>query len=128
MIWPLMDPVTLAKVKMVNGSTKEVQEYVHTDISPDVLEESMCGSDRRPFDSEAYLSAPFHMDFCTLLNTQPLSLGVAAVAAGEAATARVVDGSSSTPASSSASASKAQNTQTTGSALPFCFGLAFWST
>lgn len=65
-ISPFIDPKTREKVVMV--PQERMVQVLHEKISPDVLEESCCGRDLRPFDSAIYLSATdFGLDYHTLL-------------------------------------------------------------
>jgi len=56
MISPFIDPTTYQKIVMVNGSKKEIAARLSSDgISPETLESSLGGLDRRPFLSKVYL-------------------------------------------------------------------------
>ena len=60
-IQPFIDPVTKAKIQMVNNS--KLKDTLRADIHPDILETSVQGNDPRPFDSSVYLKAAFDSEF-----------------------------------------------------------------
>jgi hypothetical protein len=70
MVYPFIDPVTKAKIAMVNGTTpKSLQDKLKANFDLDNVETSVGGRDTRPFDSRVYVAAPFAVDFLTAITS-----------------------------------------------------------
>jgi hypothetical protein len=85
MVFPFIDPVTKAKVAMVNGSSKKVlQEKLKGNFDLTKIETSVGGLDTRPFNSRVYMDAPFEVDFLTAISLHKSENGDLSVAASDA--------------------------------------------
>jgi hypothetical protein len=67
-IYPFIDPVTKSKVVMLGFDIDEIRNALEKDIDLEVLDDSLGGYDKRPFDHKLFLKEEnFHLDFNAIL-------------------------------------------------------------
>jgi hypothetical protein len=68
LISPFVDPVSKAKIVFMKSTDlKFIREQLSADIDPAILETEIGGDDQRPFESNVYMNAEFHLDFLSAL-------------------------------------------------------------
>lgn len=74
MISPFIDPVTKQKIYMAtNSELRKPDCRYFRELDKATLEVAVGGEDARPFNSSAYLNAPFDEDYLTTLNKAEVS-------------------------------------------------------
>lgn len=81
MVSPFIDPVTKKKISMIkNAELGTPACQLMQEIDPAVLEASVGGLDKRPFDSAKYLAGPYDKDFTFILDNEGVAAATASVA------------------------------------------------
>lgn len=70
LVSPFIDPVTAAKIVMLQASAEDARDRLLQDIEAEVLESSLGGQDDRPFDSSLYLQSELEHCFHAVLTNQ----------------------------------------------------------
>ncbi|CAM9131125.1 unnamed protein product [Discosporangium mesarthrocarpum] len=70
-IYPFIDPVTKLKFVFVRGDLNlpTAQEVLAKNFNLNMLEESLGGRNKVPFDSSKYLASPMHVEFDEVIDT-----------------------------------------------------------